>query len=123
MLSETAQQSAVAAADALESKEQASIFVGNFEFYGPFTDLSEIASDSGIVAILIENEKGFELVDLYECENLVIAAQAELAKSKIGEGEISVAVHYTENMSAEEIHALKAEILSEFDEAEGNTQQ
>lgn len=121
VISETANDFACAAAAMPEKAEQASIFVGKYEFYGPFTDLTEVAGDPGILAVLIENDRGFELVELYECSNLIVASQAELAKSLNGDGEISVAVHYTENMTAQEVQALKLEILSEFEDSEGST--
>lgn len=106
---------------ATEKVEKLSILVGKYEFFGPFTDLTEIASEAGVLAVLIQEPRGFELVELYGCENLVLSAQTELAKRKDGEGEISVAVYYAGDLTAEEILSLKDDISSEFDDSEGTT--
>jgi hypothetical protein len=97
----------------LDSAELLSILVGNYEFVGPISDVAEIAPEEGLLAILIDEGNGFELVDLYETSDLQQAARTELSKDD--KDRLSAAVHYTAGLSPDEILSVKEEILAELD--------
>ena len=96
-----------------DASEHFSILVGNYEFVGPFDESDDIANEEGLLAILIDEGRGFELVDLYETPDLQQTAKAELAKDE--KDRISVAVHYTAGLAAEEVQAVIDEIFTELD--------
>ncbi len=98
------------------TEENPSILVGNYEFVGPFEDCDEIAEEEGLLAILIDDGRGLELVDLYETANLQQAACTELAKDD--KDRLSAAVHYTAGLAPDEIESVKNEILAELDSSQ-----
>lgn len=97
---------------------QLTILISKFEFYGPFSDVADVDDKAGVLAVLVDEPKGFELVDLYDSENLFLKAKNVLESGVDGLAKVYVAVHYADNLNAEQLVDLKNEILKEFDEPE-----
>ncbi len=94
-----------------------SILIGELEFQGPFSDFDELSDEPGIYAVLVKNEDDFELVEMDETEQVRKRIYRHPERSAWFENspEVSVAVHYTADMSQKERLEIKEALEMEFD--------
>lgn len=97
---------------------QNSILVGEHEFFGPYTTSREILPQPGILALLVEEENGFELLEMLASKSLHITAEIELNSYSENLSNIAIAVFYAAGSTIEEITQLKEKILNDFDLSE-----
>lgn len=96
----------------LEQIEPKSILLGQYEFLGPYLDPADVKSQAGLLAVLVQLDRDFQLVELNESADLRRSARFVTFSQRL-EGVLSFAVYYT-NGSGER-GQLREEILKEFD--------
>lgn len=97
---------------------QNSILIGDHEFFGPYTTTVEILPQPGILALLIDEENGFELIELLESKDLRMTSEIELNSYSENLSNIAIAVFYAAGSTIEELTQLKEKILNDFDLSE-----
>ncbi len=84
------------------------ISIGQYQFGGPFVDLSDVYEQPGLLALFAEINGRFELLALTEAENL--KHNARFASHEVF-GKLSIAVLYTPQLSRSERLSLREDIL------------
>jgi hypothetical protein len=97
-----------------------SILIGSIEFEGPHTDWDFLSDISGVYGILCQNNGEFELIELGESEFVREHIQKHPDRHEwLQDGlDISVCVHYTNDLSTAERVELKGTLEREFEDVE-----
>lgn len=94
------------------------IYIGSYEFEGPFKDKKKVSAKSGIYALLHHegNNDEYMLIDLGQSESLETWRATLDFESLRAEypGEITIAVHYID-LPTHERNAIVQDIEREFD--------
>jgi hypothetical protein len=101
-----------------DSEVQNSILVGEYDFFGPYITSEGILSQPGLLALLIEEEQGFELLDLMTSSDMRRTSETELDFYSENLANIAIAVFYAAGCESEELEAIKEKILHDFDSLE-----
>lgn len=100
------------------SEIQNSILVGDYDFFGPYVTSEEILEQPGLLALLIEDEKEYELLEMMASNNLRKTAEIELDLHSENLANIAIAVFYAAGSSLKEVTLIKDKLLRDFDFAE-----
>lgn len=100
------------------SEIQNSILVGDYDFFGPYVTSEEILEQPGLLALLIEDGKEYELLEMMASNNLRKTAEIELDLHSENLANIAIAVFYAAGSSLKEVTLIKDKLLRDFDFAE-----
>lgn len=95
-----------------------SILIGALEFEGPYSDFDSLSDEPGLYAVLTGENDEFELVELEEADYVrSFLTNHEQRDSWFEQcnGGISVAVHYTTDLTTDERREIKDTLLAEFE--------
>lgn len=85
-----------------------SIFVGQYQFAGPYVNLNVVSERPGLLALFAESDGELELLSLHEAANLKHFARFVSHEDYI---KLSVGVLYTTDLSPEERAKLRDDVL------------
>jgi hypothetical protein len=92
------------------------IFIGNYEFKGPYKSTDRLEEKQGLCAVLHVHRDEYELVDVSESQNVKADFRKMPEASPSTKGAFMVAVHYTNEVGQSGRQGMVAEIQKEFTE-------
>jgi hypothetical protein len=92
------------------------IFIGNYEFKGPYKSPDRLEEKQGLCAVLHVHQDEYELVDVSESQNVQADFRRMPEASPSTKGAFMVAVCYTNELGQGERQGMVAEIKKEFAE-------
>ncbi|GEM_PF-1164180 len=96
--------------------DTSSILIGPLEFKGPSNTLSAFEPLPGLLAVLVEQPHGYELVHIYQTANIKSSATLELSDNFLEDHNVALAAYYTAHLDAMQRHSLATLVWREFDE-------
>jgi hypothetical protein len=94
------------------------ILIGALEFEGPFEDFDSLSDEPGLFAVLTCQNEEYELVELEDADYVRTTLHEHEQRAFWVDntaGSISVAVHYTPDLTMHERREIKDTLLAEFD--------
>lgn len=94
------------------------ILIGALEFDGPEIDIDMLSDEPGLYALICEHGGEYEMLELGEAESLREFIQSHSQRVEWSENglQLSVAVHYTNDLNAKERMEILDVLESEFDD-------
>lgn len=92
------------------------IFIGKYEFKGPYKSADRLEEKQGLCAVLHVHRDEYELVDVSESQNVKADFRQMPETSSSIEGAFMVVVCYTNEVGQSERQGMVAEIRKEFAE-------
>lgn len=89
--------------------------IGDYEFFGPYTDLWSVKSAPGLMALLMKDEGDFNLIEMNETSDLRRSARFASYTHVHKPAMLAVAVYYTNGLTHCDRQALRDEIMAEFE--------
>lgn len=94
-----------------------SILIGSLEFEGPYVDFDSLSDNAGIFAVICQTDEEYELIELGEAELVRehLHSHPERGTWRELSLDVSVAVHYTPDLSRDERLEIKDLLDREFE--------
>ncbi len=92
------------------------IYIGNYEFEGPFDGIQELKDEPGLYAVLHCEGQNYELIYVAESSNIKESIELSPSAENLPSGSVRIATLYTEPKGERERREMVDEILSEIDD-------